>query len=125
MRNFQDNFEARKQSFILVFSICMTDDTNYDKLSEITIPNTQSLFRELNDGQIPDELNLFSGGNGSANALKFHAIKKVSLLHENNKNFLDYLSSDLGREVLSKNKMKTHLDSGNMYYNDLNMRVYL
>ena len=31
------------------------DDINYDELSEIMIPNTQSLFKELNDGKIPDE----------------------------------------------------------------------
>ena len=47
-------------------------------------------------------------------------------MYESNENFLDYyLSSDFGCEVLSKNKMKTHLDSGNIYYNNLNMREYL
>ena len=43
-------------------------------------------------------------------------------MYESNENFLDYLLSDFGREVLSKNKMKIHLDSGNIYYNDLNMK---
>ena len=47
-------------------------------------------------------------------------------MYESNENFLDYyLSSDFGCKVLSKNKMKTHLDSGNIYYNNLNMREYL
>ena len=36
-----------------------------------------------------------------------------------------YLSSDFGREVLPKNKMKIWLSSRNTYYNDLNMREYL
>ena len=35
---------------------------------------------------------------------------------------LDYLSSDFARAVLSKNKMKIHLEGGNIYYNNLNMR---
>ena len=35
---------------------------------------------------------------------------------------LDYLFSDFTRAVLSKNKMKIHLESGNIYYNNLNMR---
>ena len=78
--------------------------------------------KELNDGKIPDELKFFSGGNESANALKFHAIKNVGSLYESNENFLDYLLSDFGREVLSKNKMKIHLDSRNVYYNASNMR---
>ena len=98
------------------------DDINYDELSEVTIPNTQSLFKELNHGKIPDDLKYFSGGNEGANALTFHAIKNVGSLYESNDNFLDYLLSDFGSQFLSKNKMKIHLDSGNIYYNDLNMR---
>ena len=62
------------------------------------------------------------GGNEGTNAIKFHAIKSVGSLYESNENFLDYLLSDFGCEVLSKNKMKIHLDSGNIYYNDLNMK---
>lgn len=50
-------------------------------------PNTQSLFKELNDVKIPDELKSFLEGNEGANALKFHAIKNVGSLHESNKNF--------------------------------------
>ena len=54
------------------------------------------------------------------NALKFHEIKNVGSLHKSNENILDYLSSDFGREILSKNK-KIHLDSGSIYYSYLNM----
>ena len=31
-------------------------EINYDELSEITIPHTQTLFKELSDGKIPEEL---------------------------------------------------------------------
>ena len=61
------------------------------------------------------------GGNEGANALKFHWMKNVGSLHKSNENILDYLSSDFGREVLSKNK-KIHLDSGSIYYSYLNMK---
>ena len=47
------------------------DDISYAELSEITIPNTQLLFKELNDWKIPDELKNFLGGNDGANALSF------------------------------------------------------
>ena len=43
------------------------------------------------------------------------------MLNESNEHFLDYLLSDLARKVLSKNKTKVYLDSGNIYYNNLNM----
>ena len=75
------------------------DDINYDELSEVTIPNTESLFKELIDGKINDELKFFSEGNEGTNALKFHAIKNVDSLSESNEHFLDYLLSDFGHEV--------------------------
>ena len=50
-------------------------------------------------------------------------MKTVGMLNESNENFLDYLSSDFANEILSKNKMKIHLESGNIYYNNLNIRV--
>ena len=46
----------------------------------------------------------------------------IGILNESNEHFLDYLLSDFASEVLSKNKMKIHLDTGNIYYNNLNMR---
>ena len=49
-------------------------------------------------------------------------MKNVGKLNESSKNFLDYLFSGFACEVLSKNKMKIHLESGNIYYNNLNMR---
>ena len=97
-------------------------EINYDELSEITIPLTQMLFKELNDGKIPEELNFF-GRKQWYKVTKFYAMKNVGMLNESNENFLDYLSSDFANEVLSKNKMKIHLESGNIYYNNLNMSV--
>ena len=41
------------------------------------------------------------------------------MLNKSNKHFLDYLLSDFASKVLSKNEM---IDSGNIYYNNLNMR---
>ena len=44
------------------------------------------------------------------------------MVNESNEHFFDYLLSDFARMVLSKNKMKTYLDTGNICYNNLNMR---
>ena len=49
-------------------------------------------------------------------------MQNIGTLKESNEHFLGYLSSDFAREVLSKNIMKIHLDTGNIYYNNLNMR---
>ena len=95
-----------------------------DVLPEITIPNTQTMFRELNDRKIPEQLKIFRGWgrNYSGNEFKFQAMLNMGMLNESNKHFLDYLSSDFNRKVLSKNNMKIHIDTGNIYYNSLNMR---
>ena len=96
-----------------------------DDLPEITIPNTQIMFKELNNRKIPEELKLLGGSGGrnySGNEFKFHAMPNMGMLNESNNHFLDYLSSDFTRKVLSKNNMKIHLDTGNIYYNSLNMR---
>ena len=49
-------------------------------------------------------------------------MQNIGMLNESNERFLDYLSSDFAKDVLAKNKMKIHLDTGNNYYNNLNMR---
>ena len=94
-------------------------------LPKITIPNTQKMFKELNNGKLPEGLKLFSGGTDGSNELRFHSLQNIGTLKKSNEHFSDYLSSDFARKVLSKNKIKIHLDTGNIYYNNLNMRESL
>ena len=96
------------------------DDDNLPK-HEITLPNTQTMFKELNDGKLTEELKFFSGGSDGGNELKFHAMQNIGMLNESNEHFLDYLSSNFAKEVLAKNKMEIRLGTGNIYYNNLNM----
>ena len=39
----------------------------------------------------------------------------MGMLNGSDKLFLDFLSLDFTRKVLSKNNMKIHLDTGNIY----------
>ena len=89
---------------------------------EITIPNAQTLFKELNDRKLPEELKFFSGRTDGGNEFKFHAMQNIVILNESNEHLLYCLSSDFAKEVLAKNKIKIHLDTGNIYYDNLNMR---
>ena len=50
---------------------------------------------------------------------------KTGMLNESNEHFLDYLSSRFAQEVLSKIKMKIHLETGSIYDDNLNMREHL
>ena len=49
-------------------------------------------------------------------------MQNIRMLNESNEHFIDYLLLDFSEKVLEKNKMKIHLDLGNIYYNNLNMR---
>ena len=92
----------------------------------MTIQQTQVMFEELNEGKLPEQLKFFSSGSSGRSGLKIRAIQKIGSLNESNNAFLEYLTTDYGNEVLAKNKMKIHLETGNIYYNNKNMqeRIY-
>ena len=92
----------------------------------MTIQQTQVMFEELNEGKLPEQLKFFSSGSSGRSGLKIRAIQKIGSLNESNNAFLEYLTTDYGSEVLAKNKMKIHLETGNIYYNNKNMqeRIY-
>ena len=97
------------------------DDDDLPK-HEIMIPNTQTLFKELNDGKLPEELKFFLVGSDSGNKFKFHMMQNIGILNESNEHFIDYLLSDFAKEVFPKNIMKIHLDMGNVYDDNLNTK---
>ena len=69
---------------------------------EITVWNVQSIIKELNDGKLLDQLKFFSGEEKEENLLKTHARKNVGVLSKGNEEFLEYLASKYGRDVLQK-----------------------
>ena len=83
------------------------------------------MFKELNYGKVPEELKFFLGGSNGGDEFKFQAMQNIGMLNESKEHFIDYLLSDFAKEVLAKNKMKIHLDTGNSYYNNPNMREHL
>ena len=87
---------------------------------EITVSNVQSMIKELNKGKLPDQLKFFSGEEKEENLLKIQARKNVGVLSKGNEEFLEYLASKYGRDVLQKNKFKIHLESGEIYQDNIN-----
>ena len=61
------------------------------------------------------ELDFFTGGEKNKEKLYEKANEKVGILNESNKKFIDYLSTRYGEFVLSKNKIKIHLESGQIF----------
>ena len=100
------------------------DDTEPLSRPEMTtIPHTQIIFKELNEGKLPNQLKFSSGGSsGGGSELKIHPKEKIGTLNESNNAFLEYLTTNYAREILAKNKMKIYLETGSIYYNNINMQ---
>lgn len=53
-------------------------------------------------------------------------MQSIGMLNGSNEHFIDYLLFDFAEEFLAENKKKIYLDTGNIYYDNLNMteRIY-
>ena len=78
------------------------------------------MIKELDGGKLPDQMIIFSGEEKEENLSKTQAGKIVCLLSKSSEEFLEYLASKYGRDVLQKNKLKLHLESGEIYWDNIN-----
>ena len=100
------------------------DDTDPLSRPEMTsIRHTQVMFKDLNKRKLPNQLKFFSGGSSRGSSrLKIRAMEKIGMLNESNNAFLEYLLTDYAHVILAKNKMKRQFETGNIYYNNINMQ---
>ena len=101
-------FPKTRRELIPLDSIAEQDETQDFDITESSI---------VSDGHDEISLEFFSGG-GNYKKLFENATKNVGILSESNQEFIRYLSSNLGSYLLRKNKMKIHLESGKIFYDD-------
>ena len=93
-----------------------------DSISEETIEEdfdvSSSVVGGLKDGNEPIDLDFFCGGEKNKQKLYENATKNIGVLNNSNKKFIDYLTSKYGDFVLSKNKIKIHLESGQIFHDN-------
>ena len=55
-----------------------------------------------------------------------NAVSYIGELNQSNRVFLEYLSSNFGERLLTKNKLKIHLESGQFFHNNIitNVSIY-
>ena len=87
---------------------------------ETNVSNVQTMIKELNEGKTPDQLKFFSGEEKEEHLWKTQARKNVGVLSKGNEEFLGCLASKYGRDVLQTNKLKIHLESGEIYQDNIN-----
>ena len=51
-----------------------------------------------------------------------HALKNVGILGKSSAEFLEYLASKYGKDVHQKNKLKIHLESSDIYQENINTK---
>ena len=98
------------------------DDISYDELSEITIPNTQSLFKKTKWWKNTWWVKIFLEREWRCKCTEVSCDKKHWFIVWELWTFFGLFIVRFWTDVSSKNKMKIHLDGQNIYYNDLNMR---
>ena len=87
--------------------------------------DVQSTIKELNNSELPFQLNFFLRDEEDKNLLIDTAKQHVRLLNDSNEVFLNYLSSTYGSRVLKRNKMKIHIKSANIHQQSHNGRKSL
>ena len=80
----------------------------------------QRLHHEINSREIPKEIEFYFGG---LNENIFLMCSSLNLSRENS-DFIDFLSSGIGSQVLRENMLSSHIESGNIFYDNYNMNQY-
>ena len=65
------------------------------------------------------DLDFFAGGDKNSRKLMKTAASYIGELNPSNRVFLEYLSSHFGERLLTKNKLKIHLESGQFFHNNI------
>ena len=74
--------------------------------------------KKTTDADFEMDLDFFAGGDKNKKKLIDNAVSYVGKLNDSNKLFIEYLSSNIGAHVLSKNKLKIHLESGQFFHDN-------
>ena len=100
-------------------SASFENDKNESDISEIQqiedISEISSAIKKFKDGDLPSDLEFFCGGEKNEQKLIENATKNVGVLNESNKKFIYYLTSKYGNFILTNNKIKIHLESGQIF----------
>ena len=64
------------------------------------------------------DLQFFSGSEKMKKKLFEGVSKNVGIINDSNQKFLEFLTSNFGKNLLTKNKMQIHIDSGQIFHNN-------
>ena len=78
------------------------------------------MIAELDRGKLPDQLKFFEGDGREKDLVLQRMRKNIGNFSKASLEFLQYLSSDYGKELLQRNKLKIHVESGEIFHDNIN-----
>ena len=86
-------------------------EDDYNSISEV-----QMAVSELNNDNLPYDLQFFSGSEKMKKKLFEGVSKNVGIINYSNKKFLEFLTSNFVENLVTKNKIQIHIDSGQIFH---------
>ena len=112
-------FPKTRREIINATSSSLDSILEEDEEKDFDITASSIVSGGLKDGRSePIDLEFFCGGEKNKEKLYENVSKNVGLLNDSNKKFISYLSSKYGSYILSKNKIKIHLESGQIFHDN-------
>ena len=78
------------------------------------------MIAELDRGKLPNQLKFFEGDIAKKIQYCKRCEKNIGNLSKASLEFLEYLSSEYGKELLLKNKLQIHVESGEIFHGNVN-----
>ena len=91
------------------------DDKNDEKIDELLIPQLTEILSEIDKGEVPEQLNFCEGGEN----IEFENRVTSIGLSTDSIQVLDFSQFDFFQEILIQNKLKIHIEIGNIFFNNL------
>ena len=85
------------------------------KINELLIPDLTEILSKIEKGEVSKQLEFFEGGQNK----EFEDKAKLIGLSTDSTEFLGFLWSSFCQELLIENKLKIHIESGNIFFNNL------
>ena len=79
------------------------------------------LHEEINEGKVPTELEFYFGGENKNFFLKCLTLD----LDDKNKNFIDFIASEIDEEIFLQSTLSIYLKTGNVYCENLNLNEFI
>ena len=79
--------------------------------------NFDNVKNEFDEGKVPEILEFFYGGEDNR---KFRINNEMLGLAHNNSDFIKFLCSSEGEQIMQENSMLIHLESRNLFYDNFN-----